>query len=440
MIAAQNKEAEETVIGALLLGREETIDTVAELLEPDDFYADSLGTIYATILDLHAAGTPADAITVTHHLHETGRLDKAGGEDKVKYLAAIVPAASNVAHYAKIVRKAARMRRLDTAGMAITKLAREGVGDWDTILSDVELALTQATQSGRAANITPITEGFDEWLNELRQAYATGVANTGAPTGLAALDNALLGLWPGQLILVAARPGQGKSTIILNIAENFADRGEAVLFVTLEMSKMELQVRSLARAASADSMRLITGQLTPEEAQRLAAGITTVKGRECLHVEDEGDVTIQKLSATAARMKRQHDIRLIVVDYIQLMTATIRSDNRAEQIGSISRGLKLLARRLDIPVIAASQMNRKIEERKQPRPQLSDLRDSGTLEQDSDVVLFLHDDAAYDVDVQPNGEVEVIIAKNRRGSTGNAKLLYTRRYSKFHDMPLRSVA
>jgi replicative DNA helicase len=427
-------EAEENVLGAILL-EGSVIDVVAGELQADDFFKESHGTIYRTALDLHLQDSPVDPLTLADALKKKGLLEGIGGESKLAYLSGIMPAVSNVGHHARIVAEEGLRRRLSSAGLTVQALAEEG-GDVDELRQRVEDTLTKAMETGGAASVASITDGLTDLIDGMRIAYTTGEPLTGTLTGFKGIDDMLLGLWPGQLLIFAARPGQGKSTLSLNIAENIADRGLPCLFVTLEMSRLELQIRSLARAASADSLRLMTGQLTQEEAQRLQKGIDAVKAREgSLFIEDNGDMTVPKLAATASRMKRQGGLGLIVVDYIQLMTATIKSDSRAEQIGSISRGLKQLARRLDVPVIGVSQMNRAIDSRSTHRPVLSDLRESGTLEQDSDVVVFIHDDANYDADKQPDGEVELIVAKNRRGPGGNVKMLYTRKYSKFHNAP-----
>lgn len=433
MTDPHNLEAEESVIGALLM-EPAALELAAEVLQPHDFYRESHGIIFRCALALHGEDITVDAITLADRLDREGLLARIGGKARLAELLAITPDASRVMYYATIVAETATRRRLIAAGQAITALAERGEGDLDTVKARCEEAITVAMASALAITGASITEGLDALVDSIREVCITGHKMSGELTHFQAIDEPMSGLWNGQLVLIAARPGQGKSTLALNIAENFTDSGRAVLFVSLEMSSYELQIRSLAREGPIDSMRLQTGLLTEEEKLRMSAAVDAVKKRYHLTILDNGDATVQTVAGAAARLKRTADLRLVVVDYLQLMTApNVRSDNRAEQIGSISRGLKQLARRLDIPILAISQMNRAIETRAEKRPQLSDLRDSGSLEQDSDVVIFLHDESSYDVNKQADGETEVIIAKNRRGSTGSQKMLYTRRYSKFHD-------
>jgi replicative DNA helicase len=429
-----NTEAEDHVLGAILLD-ERCIDIVAEALTPADFYRDSNKEMYLACLDLRAAQKPIDGLTLSDALEKRGTIVSVGGRTRLAELVALMPTVANVGHHARIVNETAQRRRIMSASYSLKELA-DSVADIDELRQAAEDAMTKAMETGTASTTSSIVDGLDELVEMVRQAYRDKAPMTGKLTGFTALDQQLLGMWPGQLVIIAARPAQGKSTLALNIAENFSDRNEHVLFVTLEMSKFELQIKSLARASRADSRRLMTGQLTEEEAQRLAGGIKTVKDREdWLQVEDNGDTTVQKLAATASKMKRTQGLGLIVVDYIQLMTATVKSESRAEQIGSISRGLKQLARRLDVPVLALAQMNRAVEARSDHRPVMSDLRESGTLEQDADVVMFIHDETSYDAGKDPKGEVELIVVKNRRGPTGSVKMLYVRRWSGFQDVP-----
>lgn len=427
-VPPQNLEAEESVIGAMLLSPR-AIEEVADLLQPSDFYRETHAVIYQAALDLFLSGNPVDAITVADQLDRTKQLTRVGGPARVAELAALVPSASNVTHYARIVANEAVRRSLVRAGQQIVQSAQEG-GDGEDLLAQAEAHLSEATTLRTISSTASITDGLDELIAERRDAYVNSVPIFGLRTGLTALDDILTGLWPGQLVILAARPGQGKSAIALVIAENFADRGDTSLIHSLEMSRFELQIRSLARASRVDSKRLMTGMLQPEDALRLPAGIQKVKDRAAtLFVDDNGSVSLPQLRANATRLQRQHDLKLLVVDYIQLMQGI--GDTRNDQIGSISRGLKQLARSLNIPILALSQMNRGIESRADKRPTLSDLRESGALEQDADVVVFLHDEASYDSTVEPRGDVEIIIEKNRKGERGSVKLLFLKRYSDF---------
>jgi replicative DNA helicase len=430
----QNLDAEESVLGAMMLSPLAVEKAESEGLRPEDFYRESHGCMFRTALELSGAGNPVDAITLVEALRERKLLEKAGGQERVFEIANIVPSASNAGHYARIVRDAAAMRRLVRAGNNITRLGFEKPGDLTEVMAMAEAELTRAVASVGTAKAESIADGLDEMLAEIRHAYETGEAITGELTGFRTLDDQLGGFWPGQLVLLAARPSVGKSTLALNIAENFADRDALTLFITLEMSKYELQVRSLARAAGVDSKRLASGQMNADQAKKLGGAIPVVRGRDgTLLIQDSGDLTVSGVRAEARRLKRQKDLRLMVVDYLQLMNGT-GQENRNQEVSAISRGLKLLARELEIPILALSQMSRAIEQRSEKRPQLSDLRESGSLEQDADVVLFLHQPADYDPDKEPDGTIEVIAAKARKGGTGTMTMSYNRSWSKLGDI------
>lgn len=435
-VPPQNLDAEESVLGAMLLSPR-AIEAVQESgLRAEDFYRESHGTVFQTAREMHDAGEEVDAITLADRLEATGRLKTlAGGSDRVHELAALVPAASNAGHYATIVVEMAALRRLIVAGGQITNLGWDRPGDLPDLMARAEAALTAAVTATSGARAETFGDGLSEMLAEIREAYLTGVAIFGVPTGYQSLDAQLSGLWPGQLLLLAARPGNGKSTLALNIAENFADRGDACLFVSLEMSKYELRLRSLARAAKVDSRILGTGQMSVEQAKKLGDSMSIVKGprSDNLHIQDDGAASIASIRAEARRLKRQKDLKLIVVDYLQLMQGG-GEEKRNDQISTISRNLKLLARELEIPILALSQMNREVENRQGNRPKLSDLRDSGSLEQDADVVLFIHSDSHYDPDVEPDGTVELIVAKQRKGPTGTVKMAYNRMWSSFYNL------
>jgi len=431
--APQNVEAEESVLGAMLLSSR-AVEEVAGFLPPEAFYRERYAIIYRVMLELFEHGTPIDPLTVSDALDEKSQLETVGGKEKIAELAAIVPSASNVSHYARIVQDNATLRALLRAGQEITRLGVDRPGPIDELLDSAELALSRVSSLITTGDTLPITDALEEFTNDLRAAYLADEPITGLKVGYPDLDAILLGYWPGQLILLAARPGQGKSALALNIAENIVDNGGAVLFVSLEMSMPELRLRSLARAAEIDSKLLITGQMTEEQARKLPHGLKVLASRANLHVNDTGALSLSQLNAEATRLRRTAAVNLIVVDYLQLMNPP-KAENRNIEIGMISRNLKQLARRLNIPILALCQMSRAIEARNDKRPLLSDLRDSGSLEQDADVVTFIHDETAYDLDKQPTGTIEIIIAKNRRGETGKCKLTFNRRWSSLKHLP-----
>jgi len=424
-----NPEAEENILGAMILNKY-AIDSVIGVLKPSDFYRQSYGVIFHTILTMHLEGTPVDVVTLCDRLRRDGLLESVGGQPLLIEIASIVPSTTNTPHYAAIVKDKAVRRAVNVAGNEIVLLANNGLGTTDELIAAAESALTEALIENNLSEAQDITSDLDELVSEWREAYRTKTPVTGTKTGFTVIDTALGGFWPGQLILLAARPSVGKSTLAQNIAENVADDNLCVLFFTLEMSKRELQTKGFSRAGKIDNERLSQGQITEDEAKRLKEAINVVKSREGkLLVHAGGATSIPIVTAEATRVARKSNLGLIIVDYVQLMSGVGRNKN--EEIGSISRGLKMLAQRLDVPILACSQMNRAILNREDNRPELSDLRDSGSLEQDADVVAFLHRDFDYDKAKKDKGEIEFLVAKNRRGRNGEYKLLFTGRYSSF---------
>jgi replicative DNA helicase len=406
------------------------IDAVSGIVKASDFYRHSHGVLFHAMVTMHNEGIAVDVITLCDRLQKDGLLAAAGGQGKVTELAIIVPATANAPHHANIIKDKAVRRAVHMAGMEITALSERGLGSTDELLAEAESALTKALLENDLTEAQDITTSLDDLVSEWRQAYLTKTPVTGTKTGFAVIDQALGGLWPGQLILLAARPSVGKSTLVQNIAENVADNDQHVLFFTLEMSSREIQTKGIARAGKIDSERLSQGLITEDEANKLKAAIQKVKDREGkLLIHAGGAASIPIVIAEATRVARKKDLALIIVDYIQLMTGV--GNTKTEEIGSLSRGLKLLAQRLQVPILACSQMNRAIIHRADKRPELSDLRDSGSLEQDADVVAFLHKDSDYDTAKQDDGSIEFLVAKNRRGRSGEYRLLFTGRYSSF---------
>lgn len=427
-VAPQNLEAEENVLGAIFL-KESIPNEIIELLSPRQFYRESHGAIYTAALSLHAQAKPTTAIAVADELDKMGKLEDVGGHARLAELAALVPTVSTAPHHAKIVREMASLRNLLRAGQEIQRLALDRPGEVEDLVRRSEEILHSASDGTTTRSALSITEGLDDLINNIREAYTTGNAITGTPTGFPGLDNILHGFWASQLVLLAARTGQGKSTLALNIAENIADSGLAVLLISLEMSRYELQIRSLARAGRIDSDRLSTGQVTAEEAKRLPEAIATVKTRTNLLIHDDGLTNVTTLAALARRHNDHDPLGLIVVDYIGLMQG--QGENQTQRIASISRALKLLAQNMKVPILALSQMNRKQDDRTDKEPMLSDLRDSGALEQDADVVLFLHRESDHDMSKEDDGTVKVIVAKNRRGKSGYTNLTWNKSASRF---------
>lgn len=429
----QNLEAEENVLGAVLISPA-ALEAAAEELRPSDFFRPSHGIIFKTALHLHGEGSTVDRITMVDALESAGELKAAGGSARVAELAAMVPSTSNAAHHARIVKENATLRNLLQAGDAIRTLALERGGDTDELLARAESILSQAVDPTITTQFAPLADDLAELAAEIEEAVATGKPRWGLKTGFTDLDRSTLGLHPGQLILVAARPAMGKSALAQNIAENVADGGIHAGLVSLEMSKRELLLRSLARASGISSQKLRAGTLTPPELQRYhTAKQAVIRRRDLLHAQDATDVTPTTLRAQATRFARTHKLGVLVVDYLQLMLSgrAGSEENRSQEIGTISRSLKLLARDLNIPIIALSQLNRNLEARTEKRPVLADLRDSGSLEQDADVVLFIYRDDYYHRESESQGIAEIIVAKNRMGPTDTVKLAFNARATTF---------
>jgi replicative DNA helicase len=430
----QNLEAEEYVLGAMMLSPVAIVAAAGEGLTPADFYRHSHGQLFKLMCEMNDEGSPVDVVIVSHRLAAAGITDITN--ERLQEIATLCPVASNAGHHARIVRDVAALRQLITAGESIARLGWERPGSTEVLIEKAEEALRRAvdhTATTRAA--TSITDGLTQIGLDIKEASATGIVKTGHKTGFKGLDGGTLrGFWPGQLICLAARPGFGKSTLALNIAENVVDNGGSVLFTTLEMSKLELQMRSLSRASRIAGTVLESGVLADELLAKLRVGWAAVNKRANLHVQDDGSVTPALIGAEARRLKRTVGLDLVVVDYVQLL-ASGKPENRVNEVGAISRSLKLLARDLNIPVLMLSQLNRGVEGRQEKRPTLGDLRDSGALEQDSDVVMFIYSDSKYDhtVSAEDAGTYELIVEKNRKGATGMEKLLFIGKYFTFKE-------
>lgn len=435
----QNLDAEESVLGAIMMSPAALL-VAEEILEPGHFYRPSHGLIFATASSLSERGEAVDAITLAAELERRGKLKQAGGKEKIHELAALVPATSNVAHYANIVREHSGIRLLSRAGAEISRLSKDRGGTLEELVAQAELALTEAIKPSIITQFATAEDDFHELGSQIRDAYKSGEPMMGLKTGYFDLDTTLTGLHPGTLIYIAARPGMGKSALMLNIAENVVDAGGVAAILSHEMSKRELLIRQLARACKIDSTRLRTGQLKAAEIPRYKTGWAKVKSRlPSIPIEDSPGVTTTQLRAEIRRLHRQHNLDILFVDYIQLMISGGSEENRQAETAAISRSLKLLARELNIPIVVLSQLNRKLEGRPDKRPALSDLRDSGALEQDADVVLFIYRDDYYNPDTDATGVAEIIVAKNRMGPQKTEKLTFSARHSSFNNLPTQGA-
>src|SRR3954470_24005500 len=430
----QNLEAEESVLGAMLLSPG-AIGAVSEVLDAGDFYRESHAKIYRGALALYARGEPVDAITLVDELEERGELEDVGGRVRLHELAALVPATANAAHYARIVREMATLRGLISAGQQIAQLGWDRPGETQMLVDRAEQVVFELSQARVSTEFSHIEDLLKESFERITALYEAGADVTGVPSGFRDLDRLTSGFQPGNLIIVAARPSMGKSALGLCVAANLALRNNMpVALFTLEMSKSEVTQRLLCSEAKVESQRLRTGKLAQDDWPRLvAAGDKLMKAP--IYVDDTGSITMMEIRSKARRLKtREPNLGLIIVDYLQLMTSGTTAENRVQEVSQISRNLKVLARDLDVPILAMSQLSRAVEQRHDKRPILSDLRESGSIEQDADLVMFVYRDEYYNEETDQQGLAEIILSKRRNGPTGSERLSFLKRYAKFADL------
>jgi replicative DNA helicase len=434
LVPPQNLDAEESVLGAMMLSPG-AIGAVSEELDAGDFYRESHAKIYRAALSLFARGEPVDAITVADELEERGEVDAAGGRARVHELARLIPATANAAHYARIVREMAILRGLIRAGSEVAQLGWERPGEAADLVDRAEQIIFELSQEQVSSEFTHLSDLLKESFERITQLYEAGEEITGVPSGFRDLDRLTSGFQPGNLVIVAARPSMGKSGLALCMAANLAVRKQTpVALFTLEMSKAEVTQRLMCSEAKVESQRLRSGKLATDDWPRLTAACDKL-AKAPIYVDDTGSITIMGIRAKVRRLKSQQpELGMVIVDYLQLMSSDANYDNRVQEISQISRSLKLLARELEIPVVALSQLSRALEQRHDKRPVLSDLRDSGAIEQDADLVAFIYRDEYYNDDSPDQGLAEIILAKHRNGPVGSVKLSFLQRYAKFADL------
>jgi replicative DNA helicase len=433
-VPPQNLDAEESVLGAMMLSPG-AIGAVSEVLDAGDFYRESHAKIYRAALGLYARGEPVDAITLVDELEERGELEAVGGRVRIHELAALVPATANAGHYARIVSEMATLRGLIDAGAEVARLGWERPGETADLVDRAEQVVFELSQRRQSEDFSHIEALLKQSFERITQLYEAGADVTGTPTGFRELDQITSGFQPGNLIIVAARPSMGKSALGLCIAANLGVRYELpVGLFTLEMSKSEVTQRLMCSEAKVESQRLRNGKLAADDWPRLTAACDKL-ARAPIYVDDTGSITMMELRSKARRLKgKEPGLGLIVVDYMQLMTSGTSAENRVQEVSQISRSLKVLARDLDVPILAMSQLSRAVEQRHDKRPILSDLRESGSIEQDADVVAFVYRDEYYNDDSDQQGLAEIIVAKHRNGPTDMVKLSFLKRYAKFADL------
>jgi replicative DNA helicase len=433
-VPPQNLEAEESVLGAMMLSPG-AIGAVSEVLDAGDFYRESHAKVYRAALALYAKGEPVDAITLVDELEQRNELEDVGGKGRIHELAALVPATSNAAHYARIVHEMATLRGLIRAGAEIQRLGFERPGETTDLVDRSEQLIFEVAQARVSSEFTHIEALLKESFERITQLYEAGIDITGTPSGFRELDKLTAGFQAGQLIILAARPSMGKSALGLCMAANIAVRSELpVALFTLEMSKAEVTQRLMCSEGKVESQRLRSGKLAVDDWPRLTAACDKL-AKAPIFVDDTGSITMMELRSKARRLKSKHpSLGLIIVDYLQLMTSGGTAENRVQEVSQISRQLKVLARDLEVPILAMSQLSRAVEQRTDKRPLLSDLRESGAIEQDADMVMFVYRDEYYNEDSDQQGLAEVILAKNRNGPTGAEKLAFLKRFAKFADL------
>ena len=429
-IPPQNIEAEQLVLGAMLIDPE-IIPLVVGMLQPEDFFREGHRVIYQVIMDLYDREEPLDLMSLTEELRKQNELERAGGLTYLAFLFSSVPTSVSVEHHAAIVKEKALLRALINVSNRIMHRSYEGREDVQDLLSEVEHRITEISQRGVVRPFKSLREILLEIYDRLQQLQEQENRATGLPTHYVDLDRLLGGLQPGELILLAARPAMGKTSLALNISQNVSLRTkQPVAIFSLEMAKEQLVQRMLCAEARIDQSRFRTGQLADEEWVRLTQAMGLL-AEAPIYIDDTPSITVSEIRAKARRLKGEHGLGLLVVDYLQLIHTARRSENRTQEISEISRSLKALARELEVPVMALSQLSRAVEQTQDKRPNLSHLRESGALEQDSDIVLFIYRHDYYFTDSEKPNIAEIIVAKHRNGPTGSVEMAFLKEYTKF---------
>ncbi len=436
-VPPHNIDAEQAVLGALFLDNS-AIAIVTRFLSPEDFYMEAHRVIFKTILELEEYGQAADLVTVTDQLRRRGALEKVGGATYVATLSNISPTAANAEHYAHIIEEKALLRNLINLATRIAGMGYEGSEDAERLMEEAEKMLMELGSRRTSALFIEIKDILMDTFKHLEHLYKNKGEINGVPTGFIDLDHLCQGLQPGDLVIVAGRPSMGKTSFGMCIAYNAAEKiNKPVAVFSLEMSKEQLVQRMLCAEAMVDQHKMRTGFISDEDWGKL-----TQKAREIaklpIFIDDSGVLTVSQLRSKARRLHMEKGLGLIVIDYLQLMQGSSRTENRQQEIANISRSLKGLAKELGVPIMALAQLSRSVEQRQDKRPIMSDLRESGSLEQDADVVMFIYRDEYYNPDTEKIGIADIIVAKQRNGPTGMVELAFLKEYTKFMTMTRRN--
>jgi replicative DNA helicase len=433
----QDLAAEQGVLGGMLLSKDAIADVI-DVVKGRDFYQPKHEQVFDAILDLYGRGEPADAVTVANELTKRNELSRIGGPAYLHTLMESVPTAANAGYYAEIVHERAILRRLVEAGTRITQMgyATEG-SDIDEIVNRAQSEIYSVTEQRAGEDYAPLADIMEGALDEIESIANRSGQMTGVPTGFADLDSLTQGLHPGQMVIVAARPAMGKSTIGLDFARSCSIKnGLTSAIFSLEMGRNEITMRLLSAEARVPLHHMRSGTMTDDDWSRLARRMGEVSAAP-LFIDDSPNMSMMEIRAKCRRLKQRHDLRLVIVDYLQLMSGgngSRRPENRQQEVSEMSRNLKLLAKELEVPIVAIAQLNRGPEQRTDKKPMMSDLRESGSLEQDADVVILLHREDAYERESPRAGEADLIIAKHRNGPTSTITVAFQGHYSRFVDM------
>jgi replicative DNA helicase len=425
--------AEQCTLGGMLLSQE-AISEVYEAVRGADFYAPKHEIIFDAILELFSRGEPTDVITVTDELSKSGDLVKAGGADYLHTLTSIVPTAANAAYYADIVQEKATLRRLVEVGTKIAQMGYKAEGDIIELVNQAQHDVYAVSKSGSGEDYVPLFDSIEDAVKMMEVAQKRGGEMVGVPTGFSELDDMTHGLHPGQLVILAARPAVGKSTLALDIARNAAIKhNKPVIFFSLEMGRAEIAMRLLSAESRIYLQSMRKGSLSDNDWSRIASVRGEINSAP-LYIDDSPNMTLVEIRAKCRRLAKLVGLEMIVIDYIQLMTSGKKVESRQQEVSEFSRALKLLAKELGVPVIAISQLNRNSEKSENKKPELSHLRESGSLEQDADVVVLLHREDIGNKEHERAGEAQLIVAKQRNGPTGTIVVNFLGQFSKFEDM------
>lgn len=430
----QDLGAEQGVLGGMMLSKDAIADVV-EKLRSNDFYRPAHELIYEAIIDLYGRGEPADFVTVADALREKGNLEKVGGVPYLADLIDAVPTAANAGFYAEIVAERATLRRLVEAGTRIVQLgfAADG-GEVDAAVNEAQAQVYSVTDRTKSEDYVKLSEVIEPTMDFIEMLQSRGGQVNGVPTGFAEFDELTQGLHPGQMIIFAGRPAMGKTTLGMDVMRSAAiHNGMASAIFSLEMDRQEIMMRIMAAEAQVPMSRLRDGTVDDQDWERLARATTRFMDAP-LYIDDSANMTLMEIRAKCRRLKQKADLKLVVIDYLQLMSSGKRVESRQQEVSEFSRALKLLAKEIEVPVIAISQLNRGNEQRTDKKPMMSDLRESGSIEQDADLIVLIHREDYYEKESARAGEADLIVAKHRNGATKTIPVAFEGHYSRFKDM------